>query len=803
MKVSYKWLKQYLDLNMPAKDLAEKIERTAVEVDSVTVAENGLKKLVVGHILSMTKHPESDHLHVCQVDVGEDEPLQIVCGAPNVDVDQKVIVALPNSRIGGNVKIKRSKMRGIESSGMICALDEIGFSKDVIPKEWADGIYVFDDDVPVGEPIYKYLGMDDPIIDLDVTPNRGDMLSILGTVHDLAAIYDQQPEIKKPVVDEDSSLDANQEIQAKADSQLAKTYKLRVVEGVKIAPSPAWLQIVLWNAGIRPINNVVDVTNYILLKYGQPLHSFDKDKINGNVNVRLAQKGEKLTTLDEDEHELSADDIVIADDDKPIALAGVMGGFNTQIDDNTSNVVIESAIFDSFKIRKTAQRHNLHSEASQRFERGINPDGVQDAVDEAVSMIKQLAGGKIAKGTVTASEYHPKLPTIYITAERTNHVLGTSLTTAEIKSIFDRLGFSSEARDDGLNVTIPARRWDIFRDADLYEEVARIYGYDNLPATLPTGRQSIGVLTPTQKLQRASRTALEGLGLTQAISYSLTTAEKAKMFLMRDSQETKLLWPMTQDHAVLRMNMLSGLLDDVAYNHAHKVDDVALYESGRVFYKDSADQIRPEEVEHIAGVVTGNFTDPLWNNHVKPVDFFQLKGIVNQFLVNLGVKGDIEYTATDQYPEMHPGRTANISIHGHYVGFLGQIHPRIAKQFKIKETYGFELNMQELIDLPKDDNQYQAISKYPSIKRDISLVVDQDVTNSQILAVMNKRGGAFLNDVRLFDVYEGDNVPDGKKSMAYSLTYVDPCETLKDEVVNTAFEKIKKRLTADLNAEIR
>ncbi|MBV0931142.1 phenylalanine--tRNA ligase subunit beta [Lentilactobacillus sp. IMAU92037] len=803
MKVSYNWLKQYLDLNMPAKDLAEKIERTAVEVDSVTIAEDGLKKLVVGHILSMKKHPESDHLHICSVDVGEDEPLQIVCGAPNVDAGQKVIVALPNSRIGGNVKIKRSKMRGVESEGMICALDEIGFSKDVVPKEWADGIYVFDDDVPVGEPIYHYLGMDDPIIDLDVTPNRGDMLSIIGTVHDLAAIYDQKPEIKKPSVEEDQSLDANAEIKATADSGLAKAYKLRVVEGVKIAPSPTWLQITLWNAGIRPINNVVDVTNYILLKYGQPLHSFDKDKIDGDIVVRNAKKGEKLVTLDEDEHELSPDDMVIADNDQPIALAGVMGGFNTQIDDDTQNVVIESAIFDSFHIRKTAQRHVLHSEASQRFERGINPDGVEDALNEAVSMIKQLAGGKIAQGIVTASEYHPELPVISITAERANHVLGTSLKLEEIKRIFDRLEFPSVEHGDTLAVTVPARRWDIHIDADLFEEVARIYGYDNLPVTLPTGRQTIGVLTSTQRLQRASRQILEGIGLTQAISYSLTTDAKAKMFLMRDSEPTKLLWPMTQDHTTLRMNLVSGLLDDVAYNHAHKVDDVSLYETGRVFYKDSADQIRPEEVEHVAGVITGNLTDPAWNNHVKPADFYLMKGMVNQFIVNLGIKGEIAYSATDQYPEMHPGRTANISIHGHNVGFVGQIHPQIAKMFKIKETYAFELNMQALIDLPKNDDQYQPIAKYPSVKRDISMIVDSETTNDEIVAVMNKRGGAYLSAIRLFDVYEGENVPDGKKSMAYSLTYVNPRETLKDEVVNAAFEKIKKRLTADLNAEIR
>lgn len=803
MKVSYNWLKKYLNLTIPADELAEKIERTAVEVDSVELAEKGLKKLVIGHILSMTAHPNSDHLHICSVDVGEESPLQIVCGAPNVDAGQKVIVALPGSRIGGNVKIKRSKMRGVESEGMICALDEIGFDKDVIPKEWADGIYVFDDQVPVGEPIYHYLGMDDPIIDLDVTPNRGDMLSILGTVHELAAIYDQQSEIKTPVVKEASELNANDEIKATANSQLAKTYKLRVIKDVKIAPSPAWLQITLWNAGVRPINNVVDVTNYILMKYGQPLHSFDQDKIDGDIQVRLAHKGERITTLDEEDRELSTEDIVIADQKQPIAIAGVMGGYNSQIDDQTTNVILEAAIFDSIRIRKTAQRHVLHSEASQRFERGINPDGVEDALNEAANLIQTLAGGKIAQGIVTAADYHPELPTIFITAERTNHVLGTDLSLDDIKTIFDRLGFTSTSKKNGLDVTIPARRWDIHIEADLFEEVARIYGYDRLPATLPNGRQTIGALTAAQKIQRATRHSLEGLGLTQAISYSLTTENKAGLFMMRQSYPTKLLSPMTQDHSVLRMNLLSGLLDDVAYNHAHKVNDVALYETGRVFYKDTKDQVRPEEVEHVAGVVTGNLTSSSWNNHVHPADFYDLKGMVNQLIENLGINGDVTYTATDHYPEMHPGRTAEIAIHGHNVGFIGQVHPKIAKQFKIKETYAFELNLQTLIELPKSDDQYQPISKYPSVERDISFLVDRDVTNDQVVNLMKKRGGAFLHKIRLFDIYEGKNVPEGKKSMAYSLQYVDPRETLKDEVVTAAFEKIKKRLTDELNAEIR
>ncbi len=804
MQVSYKWLQKYLKLDMPAKDLAEKIERTAVEVDSVKVPMDGLKKIVVGHIVSMEMHPDSDHLHVCMVDVGEDDPLQIVCGAPNVANGQKVIVALPGSRIGHNVKIKRSKMRGVVSNGMICALDEIGFSKDVIPKEWADGIYVFPDDTPVGQPVYPFLGMDDSIIDLDVTPNRGDMLSILGTVHDLAAIYDQKPKIEKPEVEESSSVQTKDLISAKVeDNGLAKTYDLRVINNVKIGPSPAWLQITLWNAGIRPIDNVVDVTNYIMLKYGQPLHSFDADKIDGGIDVRLANKGEKITTLDDDDHDLSENDIVIADDKKPVAIAGVMGGANSQIDSHTKNVAIEAAIFDPIHIRKTAQRHLLHSEASQRFERGINPDGVEDAINEAAELIHELSGGQVAKGIVSAAKYQPELPVIYITAQRTNHVLGTSLSLSEIKDIFDRLGFSSEAYKDGLNVTIPRRRWDIHIEADLFEEVARIYGYDNLPATLPTDTKTVGALTPSQKLQRAARHVLEGLGLTQAISYSLTTEAKAKMFLMRKSFTTKLAWPMTQDHSILRMNVLSGLLDDVAFNNARKVSDIALYEQGRVFYKDTADQVRPQEVEHLAGVVSGHLIKSTWDHKAEPVDFYQVKGIVEQLLKNLDIKGDTQFIANDKIPEMHPGRTADILIHGHRVGFLGQINPKTANQFKIHDTYGFELDLQELIDLPKNDDQYEPIPKYPSVKRDIAIVVNKDIKNDQIVDLINKRGGAYLQNVQLFDVYEGSNVPAGKKSMAYSLTYLNPNETLKDDQVNAAFEKIKNHLTAELDAEIR
>lgn len=803
MKISYSWLKEYLDIDVPAKDLAEKIERGSVEIDSVEKPSDGLKKIVVGEVMSMEPHPDSDHLNVCQVDVGEDDLSQIVCGAPNVAPGHKVIVALPGSRIGGNVKIKRSKMRGVTSNGMICALDEIGFSKDVVPKEWADGIYFMPDDAEIGAPVFSYLGMDDDLIDVDVTPNRGDMLSVYGVVNDVAALYDKTANLNHPSVTEIGEKAADQ-VSMDTNADLAPIYKMRIVKNVKIKPSPRWLQIKLWNAGVRPINNVVDVTNYILLKYGQPLHAFDFNKIKGNTVVtRHARAGEKLTTLDEEEHDLDENDIVIADVDKPIALAGVMGGFNSRIDDDTTTVAIESAVFQPTLIRKTAQRHNLHTDASQRFERGVNHGGVAEALDAAAQMMDELADGDVLTGVVTGAEYDVKDVVVDVTLSRVNHVLGTALSADEVEAIFKRLGFGVSVSGETFTVTVPPRRWDIHIEADLLEEVARIYGYDEIPSTLPSGPTTLGVLTDKQRLIRASRSLLEGFGLNQAISYALTTHEKAQQFLMRDTETTELSWPMTADHTTLRENLVSGLLDDVAYNNARHVNDIALYEQGRVFYREP-EEVRPSEQEHIAGVISGELTPTSWqHSKAQKVDFYQLKGIVEQFLANLDVEGDVTFEATDKYPDLHPGRTADISIHGHYVGFIGQVHPTVEAAYKIKESYVFELNLDALIAMPKKTNQYDPISKYPAVSRDIALLVDGSVTNDEILAKINKRGGAYLKSVHLFDIYAGKNVPAGKQSMAYTLTYQNPNETLTDDEVSQAFAKVEKILTEDLNAEIR
>ncbi|MCL0311797.1 phenylalanine--tRNA ligase subunit beta [Apilactobacillus sp. TMW 2.2459] len=804
MQVSYKWLKEYIDLDVSADELAEKIERSSVEVDSVVKPSAGLKKIVVGQILSLEDHPDSDHLHICQIDVGEDEPLQIVCGAPNVAVNKKVIVALPGSRIADNVKIKKSKMRGVPSFGMLCALDEIGFPKDVVPKEWADGIYFLPDDAKLGDDVYDYIGMNDELIDLDVTPNRGDMLSMYGTLRDLSAIYNKPVDLTYNKLNNYSDTSSEKQFSNAANIDAVKSYKNRVINNVTVKPSPLWLQIRLWNAGIKPINNVVDITNYIMIKLGQPMHAYDLDKINGNnITVRNAKSDEKIITLDEDEVSLNDTDLVIADDKQPIAMAGVIGGLNTSITSETKNVVLECAVFDPIKVRKMARKHVIHTEASQRFERGVDVNNLDNVLEEASFMINDLANGDVCEDILTAVDHREKNTNVNISLERINHVLGTNLELKQVIDIFERLGFGVKANGNELDVDVPTRRGDIHIDSDLIEEVARIYGYDNLPSTLPSGKTTIGMLSPKQQLIRNSRNELQALGLTHAISYSLTTPQKANMFLMQDTYETDLSFPMSTDHSVLRMNLVTGLLDDVAYNQARNVKDVALYEQGRVFYKDSADQVRPNEVEHIAAAISGTLDNKRWNNAPKNVDFYDVKGILDSYLKSLQLNGSIEYVATDRYPEMHPGRTADVLVHGHYVGFIGQVHPRTAKEFHIKETYVFDLNLETLIDLPKQEQQYDLVSKYPSISRDIAMLVDENVTNQQIMNVIVKRGGAYLTDVNLFDVYNGKNVPDGKKSMAYSLTYQNKKDTLTDDEVNKAFDKVERNLVKEFDAEIR
>ena len=778
MLVSYKWLKEYVDIDVPAADLAEKMSTSGIEVEGVESRQDGLKSIVVGEVVSCEDIPET-HLHLCQVNTGDAEPRQIVCGAPNVKEGIKVIVALPGARIAGNYKIKKGKMRGYESLGMICSLGELGFPDSVVPKEYADGIYIMPSDAKVGDDVFKYIGMDDEVLELSITPNRADALSMRGVAHEVAAIYDKKVNFPNVELKEDDKKTSD-EIAVQVDSAKSKTYKSRIIEDVKVGPSPLWLQNLLMNIGVRPISNVVDVTNYILMYFGQPMHAFDLDTFKERkILVRDARDGEKLTTLDDVERELTSDDLVITVADKPVALAGVMGGLDTEITEKSTNVVLEAALFDGASIRKTSQKFNLRSESSARFEKGINEADVTLALDTAAAMIAELAGGKILNGVVESNDYKPQSVDVAITLTKINSSLGTDLTIDQVVAIFDQLGFETNIDGENLVVTIPPRRWDITIEADLVEEVARIYGYDNLPSTLPNAGNTIGELTPMRKLRRDTRTVLEGAGLTEVISYALTTPEKASQFTKVSTELVSLAMPMSEERQTLRNSIIPGMLDIVNYNMARGNSDLAIYEVGNVFVKfGNEDDGRPTELPQVAMAFTGN------------TDFYQAKGVVETLLQDM----DLRFEKETKLEDMHPGRTARVIVSGKEIGFVGQVHPAVAKAYDIPTTYVASLDLTGILENKPEQVVFTEIPKFPAVKRDLALLVKRDTENQEVLDIIDSAKVKLLKNVSIFDVYTGENVPTDKKSLAYSLTFQNPEQTLTDEEINSAMNKIVKKL---------
>lgn len=806
MLVSYKWLNKYLDLSaVTPKELADKMSVTGIEVEGITVPEEGLKKIVVGEVKECVPHPDSDHLSICQVDIGEEELSQIVCGAPNVKAGIKVIVALPNSRIAGNVKIKKGKMRGQVSNGMICALQEIGYPDSVVPKEYAEGIYYLPQEAVNGEPVFSYLDMDDSIIELSITPNRADALSMRGVAYEVGAIYRQTPHFAEEELVE-AARPAKDKIKVTVeDTEAVPAYQIRIIEGVKIQSSPQWLQNILMNEGIRPINNVVDITNYILLLFGQPLHAFDYDRLGSQeIVVRQAKATEKIVTLDGETRELTPENLVITNGEQPVALAGVMGGLDSEITETTTTVALEAALFDPISIRRTAKQFNLRSESSARFEKGINQATVAEACDVAAAMIVSLAGGEVLQGAVAGSTYQVEDVTVTITLSRINHYLGTDLTVKEVNEIFEALGFGYQSEGETFTVTVPPRRWDIKIEADIIEEVARIYGYDRLPSTLPSGETVAGSLTQEQATTRKIRTLLEDSGLHEAISYALTTEEKSRQFTIKDSLVTRLDWPMSEDRSVLRMNLISGLLDNVNYNVARKNSDVAFYEVGRVFYQENDPLTHlPQEVKHVALALTGTWQDKSWQTQAEVVDFYTIKGLLENLFEQLGIATEISYQATDSLKDMHPGRTAEIYLGETVIGFVGQVHPNTAKEYDVPETYVAEFDLSSVIEAAQKGMTFHAVTKFPSVSRDIAMLVAETVTNQEIVTVIQSAGGKFLTDIQLFDVYQGKNIEEGHKSMAYSLTFENPEATMTDEEINRSMDKIEKALSETVGANIR
>lgn len=801
MLVSYKWLKELVDINVSSAELAEKMSTTGIEVEGVEVPAEGLSKLVVGHVLSCEDVPET-HLHLCQVDTGDDEPRQIVCGAPNVQAGINVIVAIPGARIADNYKIKKGKIRGMESLGMICSLQELGLPDSIIPKEFSEGIQILPDNAIPGDSIFSYLDLDDEIIELSITPNRADALSMRGVAHEVAAIYGK--ELKFPVkTPQESSKATSDLISVAIESDKVLTYASRVVENVTVQASPQWLQNRLMNAGIRPINNVVDVTNYVLLYFGQPMHAFDFNKFeSGDILARQARNGEKIVTLDGEERDLIDQDIVITVNDKPVALAGVMGGKATEIDSHSKTVVLEAAVFDGKAIRKTSGRLNLRSESSSRFEKGVNYDTVIEALDFAAAMLEELAGGQVLAGYLQAGQVPTEPVQVLTTLDYVNVRLGTNLAYSDIEDVFAKLGFGLSGDAQAFTVSVPRRRWDISIQADLVEEIARIYGYDKLPTTLPEAGGTAGELTASQLLRRRVRAIAEGAGLTEIISYALTTPEKAQAFAIESSHLTELMWPMTIERSALRQNIVSGMLDTIAYNVARKQKNLAIYEIGKVFEQNADPKVDlPNERDTFAFALTGLVAEKDFQTQATAVDFYYAKGILENLFSKLNLK--VTFVAEKDMASMHPGRTARILLGEETIGFLGQVHPQVANDYDIPETYVAELNLQAIETNMASTQIFTEISKQPAVSRDIALLVDDQLSHQDIVTIIEGLGLKYLESIKLFDVYAGANIEPGKKSMAYSLTFQNPQESLRDEEVAKYMNKISEALLEKANAQVR
>ncbi|HDE7417179.1 TPA: phenylalanine--tRNA ligase subunit beta [Staphylococcus aureus] len=792
MLISNEWLKEYVTIDDSVSNLAERITRTGIEVDDLIDYTKDIKNLVVGFVKSKEKHPDADKLNVCQVDIGEDEPVQIVCGAPNVDAGQYVIVAKVGGRLPGGIKIKRAKLRGERSEGMICSLQEIGISSNYIPKSFESGIYVFSEAQVPGTDALQALYLDDQVMEFDLTPNRADALSMIGTAYEVAALYNTKM-TKPETTSNELDLSANDELTVTIENEdKVPYYSARVVHDVTIEPSPIWMQARLIKAGIRPINNVVDISNYVLLEYGQPLHMFDQDAIGSQqIVVRQANEGEKMTTLDDTERELLTSDIVITNGQTPIALAGVMGGDFSEVKEQTSNIVIEGAIFDPVSIRHTSRRLNLRSESSSRFEKGIATEFVDEAVDRACYLLQTYANGKVLKDRVSSAELGAFITPIDITADKINRTIGFDLSQNDIVTIFNQLGFDTEINDDVITVLVPSRRKDITIKEDLIEEVARIYGYDDIPSTLPVfDKVTSGQLTDRQYKTRMVKEVLEGAGLDQAITYSLVSKEDATAFSMQQRQTIDLLMPMSEAHASLRQSLLPHLIEAASYNVARKNKDVKLFEIGNVFFANGEGEL-PDQVEYLSGILTGDYVVNQWQGKKETVDFYLAKGVVDRVSEKLNL--EFSYRRAD-IDGLHPGRTAEILLENKVVGFIGELHPILAADNDLKRTYVFELNFDALMAVSVGYINYQPIPRFPGMSRDIALEVDQNIPAADLLSTIHAHGGNILKDTLVFDVYQGEHLEKGKKSIAIRLNYLDTEETLTDERVSKVQAEIEAAL---------
>ena len=787
MLLSRKFVSDYIDLdeNLTITDIAEAMTNVGNEYDD---ASNLIKctNLVTGEVLECVDHPDSDHLHCCKVNVGS-EVLDIVCGAPNVRKGLKVIVALPGAKLPGG-EIKSGMIRGQASNGMLCSIAELGLDNKFLKPEDKEGIHELPADTEVGIDAIKALGYDDEVIDFELTSNRGDLLSILGMAYELGAIYD------KKVKDIDLKYNSNNDDVNKVFTVDVKTddctlFLAKKALNVTIKESPDFIKARLIACGIRPINNVVDISNYVMLETGQPLHYYDADRLGDTLIVRNANEDEHLTTLDGIERVLSSDDIVISDKEKSVGLAGVMGGLSTEVEDDTKNIIIESAIFDSIKIRKTSKKI-LRSEASNRFEKGLDPKRTYMAMERSCALLEKYADAEIVGGMVEYNNSDVKDANIDITIDKIKSVLGIEISKEEVISIFEKLAFEVNDNGDSLNVTVPSRRRDIKIQEDLIEEVGRIYGIDSIEGRLPLLETIRGYY---DKTKRQIKHKLADMGLNETMSYTLIPNSEVHKFTKDEFTDVTLNDPMSEDRNTLRYSLLYSLNEIYKYNKARNNPNISIFEMGKGFFKNNED-IYTEELK-LGVLMSGEYELDIQR---ESVDFYHIKGIIEELLYFLGYEGRYSLLINDYIPdELHPGISAAINVNGTNVGVIGKLHPNVSKD----NVYVMEINLTKLLSFRTGSMKYKYISKFPGVYKDVAFIVDNKTTSLEIETAIKKSGGKLLTNIQIFDLYP--NVEEGKKSMAYKLYFQDPSRTLSDEEVMEVFNKIISDVESKLNAKVR
>ena len=785
--ISMNWVKDYINIqDENLEELADKVTKAGINVEHVI--KTGIDNVVIGEVKTCTNHPNSDHLHICTVDVGTDTR-QIVCGAPNVKEGLKVIVALPGAKLP-NMEIKKGSIRGEESLGMICALCELGLEEET-PENYNKGIYELPNDAPVGKDAFEYLGLSDILYDLDVHKHKNnDARYHIGFAYEIGTILGKK--VKLPEANYTEIKDnIKDHFSLKVDTENCTYYKAKMVTDLVIGESPDFIKNRLISAGMRPINNIVDISNYVMLEYGQPLHFFDKDKLGDKIVVRQAKDNEEVTTLDEQDRKLTKEDIVITDGSKVVAIGGVMGALNTDVDDNTKTVLIESAIFNATNIRKTARRLNLRSEASLRYEKGLNFEYTDAALDRACFLLQKYASGKVLSGKVEYDNEDKKVKKVEFTTDRINSLLGIELTDKDIETELNKLDFEYEIKDNKFIATIPRRRLDIEDNVnDIAEEIGRLYGYHNLKNTMPVLPTKEGKLEHSFGFKKIVSKRMRSLGLNETRTYSLVDKNTSDMFY-KDRNLVIIPNPMSTDRSALRKTMIPSMLDVIKYNKSRGLKDINIYETSKVFYGDF------KEENHLSVALYGNYISNLWQGKIVKNDFYVLKGIIINLLNYLGLKNRYSFVESTEV-NLHPGVSADIYLDRKKVGFFGRIHPKVNKD----EIYVLEVCIDDL-DINTKPLKFKAASKLPNIKKDIAFVMPISMKNEDVIKVIKHSGGRLLTDIQVFDLYVGENIGLENKSIAYTLTFEDNNRTLTDEEVMTIFNNIIKEVETKLNIKLR